>query len=132
MPKTNKILTIVTNVGECEKFGFQTGLWIGELTHFWDIAEEAGFQLDIASPSGGYVPIDPESLAHAVFTMGGTDKRYQDRAFMARDPSCPGVVSPTRAAFGTRAARLGRLSSTGILENRPVLPQRGSGNRMEM
>jgi putative intracellular protease/amidase len=78
MPKTNEILTIVTNVDEYEKFGFRTGLWLGELTHFWDVAEEAGFQLDIASPSGSYVPIDPESLAHAVLTMGGTDKRSQD------------------------------------------------------
>jgi len=82
MTKTNQILTIVTNAGEYEKVGYRTGLWLGELTHFWDVAEEAGFQLDVASPSGGYVPIDPESLTPAVLKMGGTDKRYQDRAFM--------------------------------------------------
>ena len=37
------------------KVGFRTGLWLGELTHFWDVAEKAGFQMDIAIPSGGYV-----------------------------------------------------------------------------
>src|SRR5262245_46460718 len=84
MPETNRILIIVTNVGEYEKVGYRTGLWLGELTHFWDVAEGAGFQMDIASPSGGYVPIDPESLAHAVLEEGGTEGRYQDRAFMNR------------------------------------------------
>src|SRR6185312_16998557 len=81
---TNKILVIVTNVAEYEKVGFRTGLWLGELTHFWDVAEKAGFRMDIASPSGGYVPIDPESLAHAVLKQGGTEERYKDRTFMDR------------------------------------------------
>lgn len=84
MAGTNRILIIVTNVGEYEKVGYRTGLWLGELTHFWDVAEEAGFQMDIASPSGGYVPIDPESLAADVLKTGGTDKRYEDRAYMNR------------------------------------------------
>jgi putative intracellular protease/amidase len=84
MSGPKKILIIVTNVGEYEKVGYRTGLWLGELTHFWDVAEEAGYQMDIASPSGGYIPIDPESLAHSVLAMGGTNKRYQDRAFMDR------------------------------------------------
>lgn len=79
---TNKILIIVTNVGEYEKVGYRTGLWLGELTHFWDVAEEAGFALEIASPDGGLIPIDPESLAHDVLAELGTDRRYADRAFM--------------------------------------------------
>ena len=43
MTKTNKILTVVTNISEFEKTGYRTGLWLGELTHFWDVLEEAGF-----------------------------------------------------------------------------------------
>lgn len=82
MTKTNKILIIVTNVSEFEKVGYRTGLWLGELTHFWDVAEEAGFQMEIASGLGGYVPIDPESLAQAVLKEGGTDKRYEDKAYI--------------------------------------------------
>jgi putative intracellular protease/amidase len=83
MGRSNRILAVVTNVAEYEKAGYRTGLWLGELTHFLDVAEKAGFAVDIASPSGGYVPIDPESLA-AVLKEGGTDKRYEDRAFMNR------------------------------------------------
>lgn len=79
---TNKILIIVTNAGEYQQVGMRTGLWLGELTHFYDYAEENGFELEIASPSGGYVPIDPESLAHDFLEELGTDKRYHDREFM--------------------------------------------------
>lgn len=82
MAATNRILIIVTNAGEYEKFGMRTGLWLGELTHFWDVAEEAGFSMDIASPSGGRIPLDPESLSHDVLAELGTDKRYEDREFM--------------------------------------------------
>src|SRR5262249_45565890 len=81
MAATNRILVIVTNVGEYEKVGFRTGLWLGEMTHFWDVAEKARYRMDVASPSGGYVPVDPESLAAAVLKEGGTGKRYEDRAY---------------------------------------------------
>ncbi|WET76921.1 type 1 glutamine amidotransferase domain-containing protein [Amycolatopsis sp. QT-25] len=79
---TGKILIIVTNVREYETAGMRTGLWLGELTHFYDHALDNGFELEIASPAGGYVPIDPESLAHDVLGELGTDRRYQDREFM--------------------------------------------------
>lgn len=82
MTATKRILIIVTNVREYEKVGYRTGLWLGELTHFYDVAEKAGFQLDIASPAGGFVPIDPESLQPLILKQGHTDQRYKDREFM--------------------------------------------------
>ncbi|MFF5361934.1 type 1 glutamine amidotransferase domain-containing protein [Streptomyces scabiei] len=82
MSPTKRILIIVTSTGEYEKVGYRTGLWLGELTHFYDVAEAAGFALTIASIEGGAVPLDPESLAHNVLGDLGTDKRYADRAFM--------------------------------------------------
>ena len=84
MPRTNRILVIVTSTGEYEKVGYRTGLWLGELTHFYDVAEQAGFDVTIASIQGGAVPLDPESLAHTVLGDLGTDKRYTDRQFMDR------------------------------------------------
>jgi putative intracellular protease/amidase len=99
MVKTNKILIIVTNVPEYEKVGFRTGLWLGELTHFWDVAEKAGFQLELASPSGGYVPLDPESLAHAVLKDGDTDQRYADRTFMDRLVNTRNVADADPAGY---------------------------------
>ena len=104
MPKTNRILIIVTNVGEFEKVGYRTGLWLGELTHFWDVAEEAGFRMDIASPSGGHVPIDPESLmlpeaGHALGLDGKVHEHYEDRAFMDRLVDTMKVADADAAAY---------------------------------
>lgn len=87
MATTKRILIIVTNAGEFEKVGLRTGLWLGELVEFWDVAEEAGYQMDIASPSGGNIPLDPVSLmltnfGDAVGLKGSVFNRYKDRAFM--------------------------------------------------
>jgi putative intracellular protease/amidase len=102
MKGSNRILIVVTNVGEYEKVGYRTGLWLGELTHFCDVAEKAGFAIDIASPSGGYVPIDPESLmtqetAHMIGIETAVQKRYHDRAFMdqLRDTRKVSEVNPS-------------------------------------
>lgn len=80
--KQKRILVVVTNVDEYRKAGMRTGLWLGELTHFWDVAEQNGYRMDIASPSGGKVPLDPESLSHEVLSELGTGERYEDRKFM--------------------------------------------------
>lgn len=82
-----KILIVVTSVDEYQKVGYRTGLWLGELTHFWDVAEEAGHKMDIASPKGGVVPIDSESLllsevGEAMGLHTAVLKRYEDRQFM--------------------------------------------------
>ncbi|MCW1249590.1 type 1 glutamine amidotransferase domain-containing protein [Acaricomes phytoseiuli] len=77
-----KILVVVTNEGEYRELGYRTGLWLGELTHFWDVAEAAGYHLVIASPRGGYVPLDPESLRHDMLAQEGTGRHYRDRHFM--------------------------------------------------
>ncbi|MGW5644454.1 type 1 glutamine amidotransferase domain-containing protein [Saccharopolyspora sp. NPDC003752] len=82
MARKNRILIVVTNVPEYRKVGMRTGLWLGELTHFWDVAERAGFEMDIASPAGGMVPLDPESLSHEVLSELGTERHYRDREFM--------------------------------------------------
>lgn len=87
MIKTSKVLIIVTDADEFEKVGYRTGLWLGELTHFWDVLEEAGYQMEIASPLGGKIPIDPESLikaelGEAIGLRDAVSRRYEDRAFM--------------------------------------------------
>ncbi len=86
---TSKILIIVTNSDLFEKVGYRTGLWLSELVEFWDIAEEAGYKMDIASPSGGKTPLDPESLlitemGDAIGLRGSLSRRYEDKGFMSR------------------------------------------------
>lgn len=57
-----KILAVVTGVGEFANKELKTGLWLSELTHIYHNAKEQGFEITIASPKGGNIPIDPESL----------------------------------------------------------------------
>lgn len=83
--KTNhpkKVLVVTTSAGEYATKGYRTGLWLGELTHFYDVLVDAGHDVTVASIEGGQVPLDPESLGSLVLKSGGTDKRYEDRAFM--------------------------------------------------
>ena len=44
MAQTEKILIVVTNVDQYDRVGFRTGLWLGELTQFWDAVVEQGFR----------------------------------------------------------------------------------------
>jgi len=57
-----KILIVVTNINAYASGKLETGLWLSELTHIYHAAKEKGYEITVASPSGGNVPIDPESL----------------------------------------------------------------------
>jgi len=67
------ILLIVTNVSHYES-GLQTGLWLSEVTHIYHTAKQNAWEVTIASPKGGKVPIDPESLKP--FVMDNITKEY--------------------------------------------------------
>lgn len=87
MEQTKKVLIVATSVGEYQKTGIRTGLWLSELTHFYDVVEKAGFKMDIASTEGGFVPLDPASLlltevAGNVGYKNSIARRYEDRKFM--------------------------------------------------
>lgn len=56
-----KILLIVTNHSKYPTRADTTGLWVTELTHFYDVMKEAGFEMDLASPLGGKTPLDERS-----------------------------------------------------------------------
>ncbi|MGO4956143.1 type 1 glutamine amidotransferase domain-containing protein [Luteococcus sp. Sow4_B9] len=80
--RPGRVLAVVTSAGEYQKVGYRTGLWLGELTHFHDVATKAGHEVDIVSIDGGNVPLDPESLTAPMLLMGGTGKHYEDREYM--------------------------------------------------
>ncbi|OJV52472.1 MAG: type 1 glutamine amidotransferase domain-containing protein [Bacteroidetes bacterium 43-16] len=68
-----KILIIVTNINAYSS-GKETGLWLSELTHLYHAAIKKGYEITIASPNGGIVPIDPESLKW--FVLDKISKQY--------------------------------------------------------
>ncbi len=59
-----KILIVLTNIEKYETLNRPTGLWLGELIHFYDKINKAGLSADFMSPMGGYVPLDPHSLKY--------------------------------------------------------------------
>ncbi|AOA64196.1 uncharacterized protein PAS_chr3_0691 [Komagataella phaffii GS115] len=59
---TVQILIVVTSVAKYESGKLPTGLWLSELTHMYHSAKENGYDVTIASPQGGNIPLDPESL----------------------------------------------------------------------
>ena len=81
--KDKKALIVVTNHSDFENPKAEpTGLWLSELTHFYDELEKAGIHMDIVSPRGGRIPIDGRSLGR--FTLGKAAKRrYEDPEFMS-------------------------------------------------
>ena len=80
---TKKALIVVTNHSDFEHPKAEpTGLWMSELTHFYDVFEEAGVEMDIVSPHGGKIPIDNRSLGRFLLDKAAR-ARYEDPAFMA-------------------------------------------------
>ncbi|KMQ69194.1 protease I [Chryseobacterium sp. FH2] len=75
-----KLLLIVTNVDKYAS-GLPTGLWLSELTHIYHKAKDKNWNITIASPKGGHVPIDPESLKPLVLDKISKDY-YKDPIFM--------------------------------------------------
>lgn len=81
--KNKKALIIVTNHSDFEKPNADpTGLWLSELTHFYDEFEKAGIPMDIVSPKGGKIPVDGRSLAWIVLD-NETKARHEDPKFMS-------------------------------------------------
>lgn len=73
MKKALIVLTNIEQYGEHERL---TGLWLSELTHFYDELVKVGYDADFVSPKGGYVPLDPHSLT----MMDDVDRTYYRNA----------------------------------------------------
>lgn len=68
------MLIVLTNIAMYGTAKRATGLWLGELTHFYDEVVAAGFEVDFVSPFADYVvqdgrlitgqnPFSPRSVA---------------------------------------------------------------------
>ena len=78
-----KALIVVTNHTKFDDpKAAPTGLWLSELTHFYDVFENAGVHMDIVSPQGGKIAVDSRSLGFFVLDKA-TRKRHEDPNFMA-------------------------------------------------
>ncbi|MCD8892185.1 type 1 glutamine amidotransferase domain-containing protein [Staphylococcus nepalensis] len=78
MKKIMVVNTSSTQFGESDK---PTGLWLGELVHFYDYFNTDDYQIDLFNIKGGNTPIDPVSL-NTFMLDRVTKKYYKDEHFM--------------------------------------------------
>ncbi len=74
------ILLVVTNVDRYTNSELNTGLWLSELTHIYAALTQENWNITIASPQGGNIPIDPASLTPLVLDKL-TKQYYNNSAF---------------------------------------------------
>lgn len=92
-----KALIVCTGIGVFPSRGTKTGLWFGELVHYYDVLSKKRVEMDIVSPSGGEVPVDPRSLD----SRDETIRRYQhDPLFMSKISNVPPVASVDASLYG--------------------------------
>ncbi|NIJ53534.1 type 1 glutamine amidotransferase domain-containing protein [Dyadobacter arcticus] len=57
-----KVLIVCTNHDAYPTKSSKTGLWLSELTHFYDVMIRRKILMDFVSPLGGHIPIDERSM----------------------------------------------------------------------
>jgi putative intracellular protease/amidase len=58
MNMSKKVLLVVSNPAISSLTGWPVGFWASELTHAYQVFENAGYALTVASPNGGKVEMD--------------------------------------------------------------------------
>lgn len=58
---TKKVLMIVTNADKINDEN-ETGLWLEEFAVPYNLFENQGYEIDVRSPKGGSIPLDPNSV----------------------------------------------------------------------
>lgn len=86
-----RILVVLTNHSAYPSRSDHTGLWLTELTHFYDVAQAAGYQMDFVSPQGGKVPLDERSLKSFYLDQSArahlADPKFMQRLNTTRPPT---------------------------------------------
>lgn len=77
-----RALCIATNVGVLD-IGVATGVFGSELTVPYYVFLDAGMQVDVASPAGGVIPVDPLSMKELIRTPDD-DRMLGDADFRAK------------------------------------------------
>ncbi len=59
---SKSVLVVVTNIAVMSNSDKATGYWMSEVSHAWSKFKDEGYDIDFASPDGGFAPIDPRSF----------------------------------------------------------------------
>lgn len=85
-----KIMIVNTSADYYEGTRKPTGLWLGELVHFYDYFNTEDYQIDLFNINGGETPIDPVSLNQLMLDKV-TKSYYNDHTFMEKLKNSPSI-----------------------------------------
>lgn len=82
-----KILFVVTSHDKKGNTGENTGYYLGEVSHPWEVLHKAGYEIDFVSPKGGTPPVDGFDLKDPVNKEFWENKEYKDKIDHSLTPS---------------------------------------------
>ncbi|HEX4855167.1 MAG TPA: type 1 glutamine amidotransferase domain-containing protein [Limnobacter sp.] len=89
--KKHRVLVVMTNHSKYPSRDDSTGLWLTELTHFYEVFSQAGIPMDFMSPKGGAVPLDERSLGWLYSDKGAkallAQSSFMDQLQHSRSPA---------------------------------------------
>ncbi|WP_431612103.1 type 1 glutamine amidotransferase domain-containing protein [Chryseobacterium sp. 'Rf worker isolate 10'] len=82
-----KILFVVTSHDKKGSTGEDTGYYLGEVSHPWEVLHKAGYEIDFVSPKGGTPPVDGFDLKDPVNKEFWENKEYKNKIDHSMTPS---------------------------------------------
>ncbi|MEJ5102115.1 type 1 glutamine amidotransferase domain-containing protein [Chryseobacterium sp. MYb328] len=82
-----KILFVVTSHDKKGSTGENTGYYLGEVSHPWEVLHKAGYEIDFVSPKGGTPPVDGFDLKDPVNKEFWENKEYKNKIDHSLTPS---------------------------------------------
>jgi putative intracellular protease/amidase len=82
-----KILFVVTSHDKKGNTGEDTGYYLGEVSHPWEVLHQAGYEIDFVSPKGGTPPVDGFDLKDPVNKEFWENKEYKNKIDHSLTPS---------------------------------------------
>ncbi len=82
-----KILFVVTSHDKKGDTGQDTGYYLGEVSHPWEVLHNAGYEIDFVSPKGGTPPVDGFDLKDPVNKEFWENKEYKSKIDHSLQPS---------------------------------------------
>jgi putative intracellular protease/amidase len=92
-----RVVCVATNHGTLAP-GTRTGVYCSELSVPYYAFGDAGMEVEVASPAGGLIPIDPQSLK-PVLRCAADDRLLDDQALRAHLANSPSIGSLDLSAY---------------------------------
>lgn len=94
----HRVLVVMTSHAQYPNRPDTTGLWLTELTHFYEVFHAAGIQMDFTSPKGGKVPLGKRSMGSA-YTDDKAKELLADADFATRLNNTPAAADVDPANY---------------------------------